>query len=179
MLESKNTVLVIIDIQGNLARIMQDADALFRNLAILIKGARLLDVPIIWMEQLPEKLGPTVIEVSKNLDGLKPIEKDVFSCVKNDEFNSQMNEIKPDTILLAGIETHICVYQTAMDLLDRNLNVEVIADATSTRLEHNKGIGLEKIRCAGGEITSVETVLFEIQGRATGDKFKELLKLLK
>ena len=179
MLESKNTVLVIIDVQGNLARIMQDSDALFRNLAMLIKGARLLDVPIIWMEQLPEKLGPTVIEVSKNLDGLKPIEKDVFSCVKNDEFNAKMNEIKPDIILLAGIETHICVYQTAMDLLDRNFNVEVIADATSTRLEHNKEIGLEKIRCAGGAITSVETVLFEIQGRATGDKFKELVKLVK
>ena len=81
MLESKNTVLVIIDVQGNLARIMQDSDALFRNLAMLIKGARLLDVPIIWMEQLPEKLGPTVIEVSKNLDGLEPIEKDVYSCV--------------------------------------------------------------------------------------------------
>ena len=179
MLESKNTVLVIIDVQGNLARIMQDADALFRNLAILIKGARLLDVPIIWMEQLPEKLGPTVIEVSKNLDGLKPIEKDVFSCVKNDEFNSRLSEINPDNVVLSGIETHICVYQTAVDLLKRNFNVEVAADATSTRLKHNKNIGLEKVRRTGGEITSVETFLFEIQGIAKGEKFRELVKLVK
>ena len=73
MLNSKNTVLVIIDVQGNLARIMQNAETLFQNMAILIQGARLLDVPVIWMEQLPEKLGRTVDEVSTHLEGLKPI----------------------------------------------------------------------------------------------------------
>ena len=179
MLNSKNTVLVIIDVQGNLARIMQNAEALFQNIAILIQGACLLDFPVIWMEQLPEKLGRTVDEVSTHLKGLKPIEKDVFSCGKNDEFNARLSEINPDNVVLSGIETHICVYQTAVDLLKRNFNVEVAADATSTRLGHNKEIGLEKIRRAGGEITSVETFLFEIQGKATGEKFRELVKLVK
>ena len=179
MLNSKNTVLVIIDVQGNLARIMQNTDALLQNLAILIQGARLQDVPIIWMEQLPEKLGKTVDDVSMHLKGLKPIEKDVFSCWKNDEFISMLNEINPDNVVLSGIETHICVYQTAMDLLKQNFNVEVVADATSTRLEYNKEIGLEKIRRAGGQITSVETLLFEIQGKATGEEFRGLVKLVK
>ena len=178
MLNSKNTALVIIDVQGKLARIMQNADALFRNLAMLIKGARLLEVPIIWMEQLPDKLGSTVEEVSVHLDGLKPIAKDVFSCVQNDEFNGTLTETNPKNVILAGIETHVCVYQTAMDLLE-NYNVEVVADATSTRLEHNKEIGLEKIRRSGGQITSVETALFELQGKATGSTFKELIEIIK
>jgi len=117
MLNSKNTVLVIIDVQGNLARIMQNAETLFQNMAILIQGARLLDVPVIWMEQLPDKLGSTVAEVSEHLDGLQPIAKGVFSCVQNDEFIETLDEINPDNVVLAGIETHICVYQTTMDLL--------------------------------------------------------------
>ena len=172
-------MLVIIDVQGKLARIMHDAEDLFKNIAMLIKGARLLDIPIIWMEQLPEKLGPTVDEVSEHLKGLNPIAKDVFSCGRNDEFRAKLDEIKPKNLVLAGIETHVCVYQTAKDLLDKDYNVEVVADATSTRLDHNKVIGLEKIRQAGGQITSVETVLFEIQGRATGEKFKDLIEIIK
>jgi nicotinamidase-related amidase len=178
MLKSTNTTLVIIDVQGKLARIMQNADELFRNLAMLIKGARLLDVPIIWMEQLPDKLGRTVEAVSNQLDGLQPIAKDVFSCGKNAEFNGALAEINPDNVVLAGIETHVCVYQTAMDLLE-NYNVEVVVEATSTRLAHNKEVGLEKIRRAGGQITSVETALFELQGKATGDRFKQLLEIIK
>jgi len=179
MLNSNNTVLVIIDVQGKLARIMHDAEDLFKNIAMLIKGARLLDVPIIWMEQLPEKLGPTVEAISEQLQNLTPIVKDVFSCDKSDEFNKELDEIQPENVILAGIETHVCVYQTAKDLLDKDYNVEVVADATSTRLDHNKVIGLEKIRQAGGQITSVETVLFELQGKATGDKFKDLIEIIK
>ena len=178
MLKFTNTALVIIDVQGKLARIMQNADELFRNLTMLIKGARLLDVPIIWMEQLPKKLGSTVEEVSVHLDGLQPIAKDVFSCGQNAEFNGALAEINPDNVILAGIETHVCVYQTAMDLLE-NYNVEVVVDATSTRLAYNKEVGLEKIRRAGGQITSVETALFELQGKATGDRFKHLLEIIK
>lgn len=179
MLKPTNSALVIIDVQGKLARIMQNADDLFKNLSALIKGARVLEVPVIWMEQLPDKLGRTVEEVSENLDGLEPIAKDVFSCGQNDEFNSRLTDIEPENVVLAGIETHICVYQSAMDLLDKNYNVEVVADATSTRLEHNKEIGLEKIRRAGGQITSVETVLFELQGKATGEQFKQIIEIIK
>ena len=179
MLKTTNSTLVIIDIQGKLARIMQNADELFRNLAMLIKGARLLNVPIIWMEQLPDKLGRTVEEVSEHLQGLTPISKDVFSCGQNEEFNKALDKIDPENVILAGIETHICVYQTAKDLLDKDYNVEIVADATSTRLEYNKEIGLEKIRRAGGQITSVETILFELQGKATGENFKELIQIIK
>lgn len=179
MLKPTNTALVIIDVQGRLARIMQNAEEFFKNLAMLIKGARVLEVPIIWMEQLPNKLGKTVDEVSEHLDGLTPIAKEVFSCGQNDEFNSRLAEIDPENVVLAGIETHVCVYQSAIDLLAKEYNVEVVADATSTRLEHNKEIGLEKIRRAGGQITSVETALFELQGKATGEQFKQIIEIIK
>ncbi|MAD51935.1 MAG: hydrolase [Candidatus Marinimicrobia bacterium] len=179
MLKTTNSTLVIIDVQGKLARIMQNADELFRNVAMLIKGARLLNVPIIWMEQLPDKLGRTVEEVSEHLQGLTPIAKDVFSCGQNEAFNKRLNKIDPENVILAGIETHICVYQTAKDLLEKNYNVEVVTDATSTRLYYNKEIGLEKIRSAGGQITSVETILFELQGKATGENFKKLIQIIK
>ncbi len=179
MLKTTNSALVIIDVQGRLARIMQNADELFRNLAMLIKGARLLNVPIIWMEQLPDKLGRTVEEVSEHLQGLTPISKDVFSCGQNEEFNKALDKIDPENVILAGIETHICVYQTAKDLLEKNYNVEVVTDATSTRLYYNKEIGLKKIRRARGQITSVETILFELQGKATGENFKKLIQIIK
>lgn len=179
MLNSNNTLLIIIDVQGNLARGMYNADDLFQNLSILIQGARLLDIPILWMEQLPEKLGMTIDEISQHLKGLNPIEKETFSCFKNDEFKSKLNDINPDNVVLCGIETHICVYQTALDLDQQSFNVEVVGDATSSRSNNNKEIGLEKIRGAGADITSVETFLFQIQSVATGDKFRKLVKLVK
>ena len=105
--------------------------------------------------------------------------KTYFHVAKNEEFNKILNKINPENVVLAGIETHICVYQTAKDLLDKEYNVEIVADATSTRLEYNKEIGLKKIRRAGGQITSVETVLFELQSKATGENFKELIQIIK
>ncbi len=179
MLNKQNTVLIIIDIQGKLARIMHRSDDLFQQLGILIDGARVLDIPIIWMEQLPDKLGDTVHEVKKHLHDLTPLSKDVFSCCGDLSFNSKLESLSPDNILLAGIETHICVYQTAIDLIKRNYHVEVVTDATSTRNPENKMIGIKKIIRAGGEETSVEMVLFELQKKATGDSFKSIINLLK
>ncbi|MBL7014453.1 MAG: isochorismatase family protein [Candidatus Marinimicrobia bacterium] len=179
MLGKQNTVFVIIDVQGKLARMMHHSVDLFLQLGILIEGARLLDIPIIWMEQLPEKLGPTVKEVSQHLNGVTPLSKDVFSCYRDESFREILNELKPDNVILAGIETHICVYQTAIDLIKSNYNVEIVTDATSTRNPENKIIGINKIIRAGGEETSVEMVLFEIQGKASGDTFRDLIRLLK
>ncbi len=110
MLDSKKAVLVIIDVQGKLAQIMHDRDNLFRNLHILVSGIKLLNIPIIWMEQVPDKLGPTIPEIKDVLIDQKPITKDVFSCAKNEEFNNTINKINPKDVILAGIESHVCVY---------------------------------------------------------------------
>ena len=143
MLKSKNTILVIIDVQGKLAQIMHDREDLIKNLQILISGAKLLEIPIIWMEQLPDKLGPTIPEIQELLLDMEPIIKDVFSCARNEEFNVRLQELHVHDIILAGIESHVCVYQTAMDLLDQDYTVQVAADAVSSRTDSNKQLGLD------------------------------------
>jgi len=179
MLESKNTILVIIDVQGKLAQIMHDRENLVKNLQILISGAKLLEIPIIWMEQLPEKLGPTIPEIQELLPDIEPIVKDVFSCARSEEFNIRLQGLHVHDIILAGIESHVCVYQTAMDLLDQDYVVHVAADAVSSRTDSNKQLGLERMLLEGVVQTSVEMMLFELQGVATGDRFRELAKLVK
>ncbi len=179
MLESKNTILVIIDVQGKLAQIMHDREDLVKNLQILISGAKLLEIPIIWMEQLPDKLGPTIPEIQELLPDIEPIVKDVFSCARNEEFNGRLQELHGHDIILAGIESHVCVYQTAMDLLGQDFTVHVAADAVSSRTDSNKQLGLERMLLEGVIQTSVEMMLFELQGIATGDRFRKLAKLVK
>jgi len=179
MLESKTTILVIIDVQGKLAQIMHDREDLVKNLQILISGAKLLEIPIIWMEQLPDKLGPTIPEIQELLPDIEPIVKDVFSCARNEEFNGRLQELHGHDIILAGIESHVCVYQTAMDLLGHDYAVYVAADAVSSRTDSNKQLGLERMLLEGVVQTSVEMVLFELQGVATGDRFRKLAKLVK
>ena len=179
MLESKTAILVIIDVQGKLAQIMHDREDLVKNLQILISGAKLLETPIIWMEQLPDKLGPTIPEIQELLPDIEPIVKDVFSCARNEEFNGRLQELHGHDIILAGIESHVCVYQTAMDLLGQDFTVHVAADAVSSRTDSNKQLGLERMLLEGVVQTSVEMVLFELQGVATGDRFRKLAKLVK
>ena len=179
MLESKTAILVIIDVQGKLAQIMHDREDLVKNLQILISGAKLLETPIIWMEQLPDKLGPTIPEIQELLPDIEPIVKNVFSCARNEEFNGRLQELHGHDMILAGIESHVCVYQTAMDLLGQDFTVHVAADAVSSRTDSNKQLGLERMLLEGVVQTSVEMVLFELQGVATGDRFRKLAKLVK
>ena len=179
MLESKTAILVIIDVQGKLAQIMHDREDLVKNLQILISGAKLLETPIIWMEQLPDKLGPTIPEIQELLPDIEPIVKNVFSCARNEEFNGRLQELHGHDIILAGIESHVYVYQTAMDLLGQDFTVHVAADAVSSRTDSNKQLGLERMLLEGVVQTSVEMVLFELQGVATGDRFRKLAKLVK
>ncbi len=179
MIKPEKSAIVLIDVQGKLAQLMFEKESLFKNIKILIQGVKLFNIPIIWTEQLPEKLGPTVIEISELLHANKPIEKNVFSCVRNNEFLRRQNTLGTTNFFLAGIETHICVYQTAIDLLRAGNKVEVIVDAVSSRNELNKTVGIERILQAGGRRTTVETLLFEIQKVAEGKRFKELINLIK
>ena len=179
MTKEENTAIVLIDVQGKLAEIMYDNDELLKNLEILIKGAQLLDIPIIWTEQLPDKLGATTKQISNLLPHQKPIIKSEFSCVKNNEFSDLLKENGYNHFLLCGIETHVCVYQTAKDLLGLGHDVELIIDAVSSRTELNRNIGIEKITSLGGKVTTVEMLLFEKQEIAVGDKFRELIKIIK
>lgn len=179
MIKERKTAIVLIDVQGKLAQIMQDSNELIKNIEILIKGAQLLDIPIIWTEQLPDKLGATTERISDLLNNQKPIIKCEFSCQKNAEFSGLITKEKYNHFLLCGIETHVCVYQTAKDLLNLGHDVELIIDAVSSRTELNRNIGIEKIISLGGKVTTVEMLLFEVQEIAVGENFRKLIKIIK
>ena len=172
-------ILTLIDVQEKLVPLMNNNTQLVENLVILLKGAQLLDIPIIWMEQLPDKLGPTVPEIKNIMNDQTPIIKNVFSCGDSDAYISVLNNYDPDEVILCGIETHVCVYQTAMDLLSIGKDVQVVADAVTSRKKLNHDIGLQRISEKGGLLTTYELLLFEEQKIAEGDRFKSLIQLIK
>ena len=179
MFTVNNALLLVIDIQGQLAYRMRDKDKLFAHLEGMIKGAEILDVPILWTEQAPEKIGPTVPEVSVFLSHLTPITKTSFSCCGERKFLDALNRAKRRQIIVVGIETHVCVYQTVADLLHLKYEVQVVTDAVSSRTAENRDMGLERIRECGAGLTTTEMILCELLQKAEGEKFKEILQLIK
>jgi len=179
MLEIENVSLLIVDIQGNLANSMYGKELLFKNLQKLIKGIQVLGIPIIWLEQNPQGLGPTIPEIAGLLSDIRPISKTTFSCCQNDRFIQALKALNRKQVLIAGIEAHVCVYQTALDLVDLGYEVQAVTDAVSSRNVDDKKIGLQKMRDYGVGLTSVETALFELLKVAEGERFKDILKIVK
>ncbi len=179
MLNRADTVLLIVDVQEKLVRAIHDSEDLVLKARQLVQGARALEVPILCTEQNPKGLGPTVPEIAAAMPGVQPISKFSFGCGACEGFVHALQAAGRRNVLLAGIETHVCVYQTARELLEKGYHVEVVADACSSRTPQNRQIGLDKMRGAGAEITSVETVLFELMQVAEGPLFKEILKIVK
>ena len=176
----KNPCLVVIDVQEKLYPVVQNKDNFLKNLEILIKGFRLLDLPIIVTEQVPQKLGHTVYPVRSLLSDVEPIPKSSFSCASNDKFKSKCDELlNVDGYVLAGIETHVCIYQTQKQMSLLGKHVEVVADAVSSRNKTNHDVALDRIRNSGGFLTTTEMILFELAGNAEGIIFKQLSKLVK
>jgi len=179
MLDCSRTMLIIVDVQGNLAHLMHEKDALFNNLQILIKSAKILELPVIWVEQIPEKLGATISEVADLLTDHEPIAKTTFCCYGEPQFAAALEAGGRKQVLMAGIEAHICVYQTSMDLRERGYEVQVVTDAVSSRKLENKQVGLEKMRSAGVGLTSVEMALFELMKDAKNEHFRDVVRLVK
>ena len=179
MLKPEKTVLTIVDVQGKLAQMMSGKQALFENLQKIIKGIQALEIPILWVEQNPEGLGSTIPEVAELLAGINPISKLSFSCCKNERFIQALKAANCNQILIVGIEAHICVYQTAMDLVKLGHEVEVVTDAVSSRTVENKNVALQKMSRAGVSLTSTEMALFELLEVAEGEQFKKILKIVK
>jgi len=180
MLTVENCFLVIIDVQGKLANQMYEKEALFESLQKLVKGIKAFGIPIFWIEQNPEGLGPTIPEIAELLsDKLKPIPKFSFSCCGNESFMQKLEKIERKQAIIAGIETHVCVYQTTMDMLNLRYEVHIVADAVSSREAKNKKIALERMQSEGAKLTSTEMALFELLKKAEGEKFKTILNIVK
>jgi nicotinamidase-related amidase len=174
-LDPARTALVVVDVQEAFRKAVPGFDRIAAATATLIRGAEAIGIPIAITEQYPKGLGETVPEVAEALpDGVHPLEKLEFSAVEADGFDLGGR----DQALVCGIETHVCVNQTVLDLLGRGTEVQVVEDAVGSRFDDSKRIGLQKMEQAGAVLTSVETALFELLGRAGTDEFKAVQKLI-
>jgi nicotinamidase-related amidase len=179
MLDIQNCCLVVIDVQGKLAQLMYAKEALFKNIQILIKAAKIFNIPILWCQQCPDAIGPTVPEIAQLLTDNEPINKAAFSCCGTEQFNTKLNELARQQVLLCGIETHVCIYQTSVDLLRKGFNVNVIADAVSSRTLENKQIAIDRMAAEGINVSCTEMALFELLRTAEHPQFKQIAKLIK
>ncbi len=180
MLTIDNTTLLVIDVQGRLARIMDQSETLFANLERMIKGAQILGLPSIWTEQVPKMLGSTLPEFSELLiESSPPISKSSFSCCGEPTFNDALTATNSKQILMTGIESHVCVNQTTLDLLEQGYEVQLVTDAVSSRTAENKATALARMKTAGATLTSTEMALFELLRVAEGDRFRAISRLVK
>ena len=175
VLDRDRAALVVVDVQEAFRPAVVDFDRVAAGVAKLIQGAKALGVPVVATEQYPKGLGKTVPEVAEHLADVEPIEKVCFSAAQADNFDLYGRE----QALVCGIESHVCVSQTAHDLLDRGMEVHVAEDAVSSRTRENRDVGLHKMERSGAVITSVETALFELVGVAGTDEFKAVQALVK
>jgi len=178
MLDRRETALVVIDLQEKLLRVMLEREALVEQARKLVQGVLALEVPIVWTEQNPDGLGPTVPELAALLPG-RPFVKRSFSCFGAAGFAEALAGLGRRQVVLAGIESHVCVWQTACHAVESGYEVHVCADAVSSRTASNRDLGLQKARDAGCILTSVETALFELLAEASGPAFKQILQIVK
>lgn len=179
-LKRDDTLLIIIDVQKKLASVMKYREQIIRNICKLIKGCQILDIPILLTEQYPKGLGRTEKDILDALNNeVTPIEKMTFSCWDTSEFVDEVREAAKNNIILTGIEAHVCVYQTAMDLLASNYNLSIPIDCVGSRHGYNYEAGINRMREMGAGIYTLEMVLFELTQRSDIPEFKEISKLVK
>lgn len=150
-----------------------------QNLLSVIKGVNILNLPILWLEQNPEKLGDTSAELKDVLKPRQPIAKYTFDACLEPAFINELENANVSNWLVVGIESHICVYQTVKGLINRGYGVEIIQECIASRKEHNKQIALQKIQALGGKITSVEMCLYELVKDCRVPEFKQILNLIR
>jgi nicotinamidase-related amidase len=180
-LVAEQCALIVIDIQEKLLPPIFQKEQLVRNAQLLIRAAGILKIPAMVSTQYAKGLGQTVPEIASLLAGTDPVDKTLFSCFGSDAFCSSLKRLpgQRTTLLLCGMESHICVAQTALAALREGYLVHVASDAVSSRTEWNWKIGLERMRSAGAIISSTEMMIYEMMRASSSAAFKELLPFLK
>jgi nicotinamidase-related amidase len=178
-LKASEAVLVIVDVQERLASVMERRQQVEAAIGVLIRTARLHDIPIIVTQQYTRGLGPTVEALSSKLEGVDPVEKIHFSCCGEEPFTGALDALGRRKIILTGMEAHVCVLQTALDLIDAGYAVHLPWDAVCSRLDGNREVAMRFLERAGAVVTSSETAVFQILEKAGTPEFKEISSLLK
>jgi len=173
------TIAVIIDFQERIYPAIHEHEMLTRNVPILIEGLKALGIPLIVTEQYVRGLGPTIPEFAEHLTGIERIEKSSFSCCDEPKFMMELASSGRDHVIIAGIESHVCVLQTVIDLVHAGLHPVVVEDCISSRKPNDKRIALERMRREGAYITTYEAILFELLRFSGGETFKAISRLVK
>lgn len=176
-LSAANSVLVVVDVQEKLLAKIPTASTLVRNVGFLMDTAQLLEIPCRATEQYPKGLGPTIPELARRLTESPPA-KTAFSCCGAENFLESLSLLQRPNVVLAGMETHVCILQTALDLLTAGLHVFLPADALASRAELDHEMALRRLQCAGAVITTAETVAFEWVKDAAHPRFKAFSQLV-
>jgi len=176
----RHSHLLVVDVQKRLVQVMSDRDSLLRNCETLITAAKTLSVPVTITEQYPKALGNTEAALSEaSPPQTTAIAKTCFSCCAAQDFGNNFTYSANTQAILCGIESHVCVLQTAMDLLNKNQQVFIVADAVASRSRDNKSIALNRMQQAGAIITTTESVLFEWMKDAKHEHFKTVSALIR
>lgn len=179
LLDAGRSCLLVVDIQAKLNPVMFDPARAVEGARKLLAGAQILGVPVLMTEQYPLGVGRTVEALQDMIPPGCLLEKNTFSCLADETFARRFRDLGRGQAVIAGIEAHICVLQTALQLLHSGVGVYVVADATASRTEDNHRLGLERIRAEGGRVVSVEMVLFEWLKRSGTPEFKQISRLIK
>jgi nicotinamidase-related amidase len=179
LLNKEGTGLIVVDAQEKLMQVMREPERVTDRILKLLHLALVFHLPVILTEQYSKWLGPTVTPIKEALQEYDPIEKLDFNCCNVDLFNTRLKAAALDNIILVGVETHICVFQTCVSLLEKGYRVHVPHHAVDSRTEDNWNIGLSLMKEAGAFITSAETVIFQIMKRGGTAEFKEMMKVVK
>ena len=177
-IDRRHAALLLIDLQEKLLPAMWEQDRVLHHAAVLAQGCQILGLPVLVTEQYPKGLGPTVQPIASILQSFNPVEKLSFSSLTPEIRSALVNQAVQD-VVLCGIESHVCVTQTALDLLGSNFRVFLVGEACSSRTEANWRTGLARMQSSGAIPVSVEMVLFELLGRAGTEEFKRILPLIK
>jgi len=179
ILRREETALLIIDIQEKIFKVMLNSESLITNAIKLIQGFNILNLPIYITEQYPKGLGETESRIKSALNNITPIQKMSFSCAGAGDLFDILKQLNIKQVVLAGIESHVCVQQTALDLLENGFQVNLAADACSSRKEIDYNIALDRMRSSGVIVTTTEAILFELLNVCGTDEFKSISKIVK
>jgi len=179
MIKHNDCIFVLVDVQEKFVPAIHHYAEIEKNIQNLMRGLNILNIPILVTEQNPAKLGSTASVLADLVTDMQPISKMTFSCYGEEKFKNALIESGKKQVILAGIETHVCIYQTARDLVVNGYYVEVVADAVSSRTFQNRELGLEKIKQSGAQTTSGEMLLMDLLVSADKPEFKEILKIIK
>ena len=180
VLDPERAIVVVVDLQEAFREPIFEFEKIVARAAIVVQAARLLNLPLLVTEQYPQKLGATVPEIKSVLPaGMAIVDKTAFSCCGASVFMEQLERLRRKQVMLCGIETHVCMSQTAHDLLARGYQVHVLEDCTSSRTPQNREIGLAKMRRSGALPSSSEMALFELMVDARHEHFRAISKLVK